>query len=424
MSATDTSLHYFFEAKGRLTGKVGAGGVASTGSTTIPHTFVGLDEGDAYVVTVNRTNATGTTKNPVASTETFIGKVSSTNFINCIRAVEGTAQAWAADTVLEILVTATGWNKMITGIELEHNQDGTHKTASVVTPTGTQTLTNKTLTSPTLTTPTIASFANANHNHTNSAGGATLGETALSLADNTTNDVSITKHGFTPKAPNDTTKFLRGDATWATVTGGVDGWTAASDTWTYASATTFTIAGQDRTSTFVPGTKLKLTQTTAKYFYVVSSSFSTDTTVTITGGSDYSLANAAITSPSYSHASVANAFPGWLNYTPTLSGSGSMTYTTTTISTAKFSIQGRMCTVLLNFTGTTGGTLDNAIKATVPVGTGDASVGVGSYVKDTAAGVGFGRTDGTGVFEFLKSDETNFGSGAGRIIRATISYRI
>lgn len=42
----------------------------------------------------------------------------------------------------------------------------------------------------------------------------------LSTSDVTTNNVSITKHGFTPKAPNDTTKFLRGDATWAVPTGG------------------------------------------------------------------------------------------------------------------------------------------------------------------------------------------------------------
>jgi len=38
------------------------------------------------------------------------------------------------------------------------------------------------------------------------------------LADNTTQDVSTTKHGYVPKAPNDTTKFLRGDATWAVPT--------------------------------------------------------------------------------------------------------------------------------------------------------------------------------------------------------------
>lgn len=37
----------------------------------------------------------------------------------------------------------------------------------------------------------------------------------LSLSDVATADVSIAKHGFAPKAPNDTTKFLRGDASWA-----------------------------------------------------------------------------------------------------------------------------------------------------------------------------------------------------------------
>lgn len=45
-------------------------------------------------------------------------------------------------------------------------------------------------------------------------------EAALSTTDITTNDVSTTKHGLTPKAPNDTTKFLRGDATWAAPAGG------------------------------------------------------------------------------------------------------------------------------------------------------------------------------------------------------------
>lgn len=126
MPATSVS-HKFFEAKPRLTGKVGGGGVASAAATTVPHTFVGLTNGNAYVVTVNRTDATGTTKNPVSQTEAFKGEVSGGNFINCVRAVEGTAQAWAADTVLEILVTAYGQNQLIEGIETEHNKDGSHK---------------------------------------------------------------------------------------------------------------------------------------------------------------------------------------------------------------------------------------------------------------------------------------------------------
>jgi hypothetical protein len=42
----------------------------------------------------------------------------------------------------------------------------------------------------------------------------------LVTSDITTNDVSTTKHGFVPKAPNNTTTFLRGDGTWAAPAGG------------------------------------------------------------------------------------------------------------------------------------------------------------------------------------------------------------
>lgn len=59
----------------------------------------------------------------------------------------------------------------------------------IVTLTDTQTLTNKTLTTPTLTTPVIASFASANHNHQDSAGGGTLTDAIF------TSPVSIAKGG-------------------------------------------------------------------------------------------------------------------------------------------------------------------------------------------------------------------------------------
>jgi parallel beta-helix repeat protein len=72
----------------------------------------------------------------------------------------------------------------------------------------------------------IPNFTNAQHNHTNAAGGGQLNESALVLSDVTTNDVSTARHGFAPKAPNDTSKFLRGDGTWAVPAGGTaSGWT-------------------------------------------------------------------------------------------------------------------------------------------------------------------------------------------------------
>jgi len=45
-------------------------------------------------------------------------------------------------------------------------------------------------------------------------------EANLSLSDSTLKDVSTSAHGFCPKAPNDTTKFLRGDGSWAAPAGG------------------------------------------------------------------------------------------------------------------------------------------------------------------------------------------------------------
>lgn len=39
-------------------------------------------------------------------------------------------------------------------------------------------------------------------------------EAKMLLADNTTNNVSTSRHGFVPKAPNDTNKVLKGDGNW------------------------------------------------------------------------------------------------------------------------------------------------------------------------------------------------------------------
>lgn len=127
MPATNVN-EYFIEAKPLWVGKVGAGGVASAVAETFPlQSASGLTDGNVYVVTANRVNSAGTVKNPSNERETFIGKLSGTNLINCIRQVEGEAQAWEADTVLEVLISSTIWNRLVEGLEVEHNPDGTHK---------------------------------------------------------------------------------------------------------------------------------------------------------------------------------------------------------------------------------------------------------------------------------------------------------
>jgi len=93
------------------------------------------------------------------------------------------------------------------------------------------------------------------------------------------------------------------------------GWLRSRVAWTYASATTFTCPG-DYTLVFHKGTKLLWTQTTAKYAYVQSVSYSApNTTVTINGGSDYTVANAAVVNPYYSYAARPQGFPDWFNWT-------------------------------------------------------------------------------------------------------------
>lgn len=95
------------------------------------------------------------------------------------------------------------------------------------------------------------------------------------------------------------------------------GWASAGETWVYASATTFTVAGVDVTDKYPVGTKIRLKQGGSyKYFYIVTRVFSTNTTITVAAGSDYSLANSAITDNYFSYAAVATGFPGWFAFTP------------------------------------------------------------------------------------------------------------
>jgi hypothetical protein len=91
------------------------------------------------------------------------------------------------------------------------------------------------------------------------------------------------------------------------------GWTGSAGTWAFisADAPTFVMrATGDFTAEVTPGTRVKLTQSTVKYFIVTAVSFSGgNTTVTMFGGTDYTLTSAAITLPSFSGLKAPNGFP-------------------------------------------------------------------------------------------------------------------
>jgi hypothetical protein len=97
--------------------------------------------------------------------------------------------------------------------------------------------------------------------------------------------------------------------------GGVgDGWTAGTGTWSYTSADapTFISSVPDADAALMNvGDRWKITQTTVKYFIVVAKGSPSGgfTPVTIYGGTDYTLANAAITSPYWSHVKSPLGFP-------------------------------------------------------------------------------------------------------------------
>lgn len=137
------------------------------------------------------------------------------------------------------------------------------------------------------------------------------------------------------------------------------GWIRDTDPWVYVSATSFQIKNKNVTTRFPVGARLKATQTTDKYFNVVSNAFSTHTTITITGGSDYSLANAAIDNPCYSYQSCPQGFPSFFNFAETWTGFS----TAPTGGSCQFCMHGR--TVFMLVVRGTG--VSNATTMTVSV---------------------------------------------------------
>jgi hypothetical protein len=125
---------------------------------------------------------------------------------------------------------------------------------------------------------------------------------------------------------------------------GVDGWMAVSDTWTYDSPTTITVP---LGTIYEKGDKIRLVQAgNTKYFYIVSIA-TPAVTLTITGGSSYTLTNEAISSVFYSKAVSPPGFPHWFSYTPTGIAASNVTLS------GMFCLVGWRCIVniLVEFTG-------------------------------------------------------------------------
>jgi hypothetical protein len=117
-------------------------------------------------------------------------------------------------------------------------------------------------------------------------------------------------------------------------------------------ATTITVAS-GAASIYQKGDKLRFKQTAGTYVYMYVVSVA-DTVLTVTGGSDYTVANEAITVPAYSHIENPLGFPQWFNLTAPVwdvavydDGSGGQPTTTE----CRFKISGNLYTVHYRGTG-------------------------------------------------------------------------
>lgn len=116
----------FIKGARRWSGQIGASGISDGIVLTAPLvSATGLPSDTAVEITIDRVDANG--QPSPAKEEVIRGVVSGTNIINCVRGVEGVAQAHGAGAVVEIRLTADQWNRMIDAIIAEHNQDGSHK---------------------------------------------------------------------------------------------------------------------------------------------------------------------------------------------------------------------------------------------------------------------------------------------------------
>ncbi len=133
-----------------------------------------------------------------------------------------------------------------------------------------------------------------------------------------------------------------------------NGWLPANGTWTYASATTITVPS-GAASKYRKGDRIRITQTTDKYFYVIGVA---DTLLTVTGGTEYTVANAAITNPLFSHGEPVD-MPGYFSFTQSSWATSGTAFTNApTTYLGRFYIQGNKCWIWYIFltNATSGGT--------------------------------------------------------------------
>ncbi len=288
-SATDK----FRKGVAQWSGNIGSAGVADAVVTTIPLASASnLPTDTAVMITVNRVDTNGV---KTGNYEGIVGVVSGNNLINCIRGVEGTAQAWTGGTVVEILHTASNMNELVDGLLVEHGQDGKHTSALVTT----------------------------------------LKATGAEINTGTEDGKIVT-----PKAIADSklADFIRGD-----------GWISANETWTYNAPDKLNVPSGAVTK-YAKGDRLKFQNNDSGTNIYVAVVGVTNTVLTVFPAS---VPNATLSDNFYSHEQSPIGYPHWFAFVPTTwagidNGSGGAP----TISEARVRFDGNKATCHVRIVGT------------------------------------------------------------------------
>lgn len=304
--ATDVSsvVNHFPEAQNGFSTTLAS--TTGSGATTVALNSIGsYANGKPVVLVVDPTDA--------SKKQTFTGIVDTANTqITNVVWTAGTNQSHSGGATVVDYFTATVVDMIVKGILVEHGQDGKHDA----------------VTADSL---VIADGGNIEADHIlEAATGHGVVIDGFSIKDNM------------PK-------------NW-------DGWINPDETWTYASASTFTVTG-NQTAKYTKGTRLKFTQTTVKYAVVVSSAYTSSTTVTIAVNTDYTIANAAITANCYSYMANPQGYPTEFAFTPAYAklteGSGT--------NTGFYSVVGGMVHFRTKWVYGAGASVSGNITLTLPI---------------------------------------------------------
>lgn len=253
MSAENTDT--FIKAARKLAGNIDSSGIPSAIVDNFGLTSAaGLPTDTAVVITIDRVDSNGN-KTPDKE-ETVRGVVSGNTLIDVVRGVEGTAQAHSAGAVWECRLTAHQWNRLIDAMLAGHNQDGTLKDISI--------------------SATV-------HAATSKVTPVDADEIPVvdSAASNVLKKLTLANLKATLKTYLDT--LYPPQTGWIPYSTVVPTRASADDP-TYV----ITFAGVDLTSIISVGMKVKWTQNaTVRYGIVTAIAFSTNTTLTLYGGTDY-----------------------------------------------------------------------------------------------------------------------------------------